>query len=1009
MTQQNRLPNGGRLSRSRPVTFKHNGTSYSGFEGDTLASALLANGVDVIGRSFKYSRPRGIVAAGADEPNAVLQLGATEATQVPNVRATQQELFDGLVSASTNGWPNVDNDMMSYLGKFGGRMMPVGFYYKTFMYPASLWKTCEKFIRKAAGLGRSPNENDPDAYDQFNQHADVMIVGAGSAGLSAALAAGRAGADVILADEQAEFGGMLLHSSELIDGKPAADWVAEAVKELQAMDNVMLLPRSTVNGYHDHNFLTIHERRTDHISDQAPNGVVRQRMHRVRAGWVVLATGAIERPLVYGNNDVPGCMIASAISTYIKRYAVVPGKELVLMTTNDAGYKAAFDWQDAGRKVVAIVDTRAEPAGAYTDEAKRRGLTVIKGSGVIEVAGSKRVSGVSIATLNAVGDEVTGDVRKLKCDTVASAGGWSPAIHLSCHTGCRPEWREDIQAFVPGKTVQKQLVAGAMNGSYALSACLEEGAQTGRLAAANAGYGDASAKLGTVPKVNEMAESKAMPLFHVPHTKPTSRAPKQFVDYQNDVTAAGIEVATREGFESIEHVKRYTAMGFGTDQGKLGNINGMAIVAKSVNKTIPETGTTIFRPNYTPITFGAIAGRNCSALFDPKRYSAMHRWHLEQGAEFEDVGQWKRAWYYPKAGESMQDSLNRECKAVRASAGILDASTLGKIDIQGKDAREFLGRIYTNAWAKLAVGKCRYGLMCGEDGMVFDDGVTACLAEHHFVMTTTTGGAARVLEWLELYHQTEWPELEVYFNTVTDQWSTMTIAGPNSRKLVAELTDDIDLSGDNFKFMDWKAGTVAGVPARVFRISFTGELSFEINVQANYGMHVWEKVFEVGAKYNLTPYGTESMHVLRAEKGFIISGQDTDGSMTPYDLGMDWCVANGKPFPYVGKRGMVREDCVKENRKQLVGLKTKDPQVVIPEGSQAVADPNQPIPMKMVGHITSSYYSACLGHSIAMGVIRGGLTRMGETVYYPQSDGSVIEAEICSSVFLDPKGERQNV
>jgi sarcosine oxidase subunit alpha len=481
------------------------------------------------------------------------------------------------------------------------------------------------------------------------------------------------------------------------------------------------------------------------------------------------------------------------------------------------------------------------------------------------------------------------------------------------------------------------------------------------------------------------------------------------VDFQNDVTAAAIELATREGFESIEHVKRYTALGFGTDQGKLGNINGMAIAAKSMNKTVPETGTTIFRPNYTPVSFGAIAGRHCGDLFDPERYSAMHEWHVSHGAKFEDVGLWKRPWYFPKAGETMQQALDRECRATRESVGVLDASTLGKIDIQGKDAREFIGRIYTNAWAKLPVGKCRYGLMCKEDGMVFDDGVTSCMGENHFVMTTTTGGAAGVLEWLELYHQTEWPELEVYMNTVTDHWATMTIAGPNARKLLAELTDDIDLDKDSFKFMDWRQGTVAGVPARVFRISFTGELSYEINVQANYGLLVWEALFEHGAKYDLTPYGTETMHILRAEKGFIIAGQDTDGSVHPYDLGLSWAVKEDKPFSFIGKRGMKREDCVRDNRKQLVGLKTKDPAIVLPEGAQAVDDPDHPIPMPMLGHITSSYHSANLGRSIAMGMIKNGLNRMGETVYYPLSDGQVVEAEICSTVFLDPKGERQNV
>lgn len=1007
MTQQNRLQSGGRIERNKPLTFSYNGKSYKGFEGDTLASAMLANGIDVVGRSFKYSRPRGIVAAGPEEPNAVLQLGATEATQVPNVRATQQELFDGLVSNATNGWPNADMDLMGYVGKVGGRMMPPGFYYKTFMYPQSMWESYEKFIRKAAGLGRSPLENDPDTYDHLNQHADVMIVGAGPAGLSAALQAARSGARVLIADEQSEFGGSLLHSNELIDDKPATQWVAETVAELSSFDNVLMLPRSTVNGYHDHNFLTIHERRTDHIADKAPMGQVRQRMHRVRAKWVVLATGAHERPLVFGHNDVPGVMVASAVSVYINRYAVAPGKELVLMTTNDGAYQTALDWAAAGRKVTAIVDTRANPQGDLIDAARAKGLNIITGSAVIDVQGSKRVTGVSVASIAEDGSRVTGSIQRLSCDTVASSGGWSPVIHLSCHTGSRPKWSDDVIGFLPGDTVQRQLTAGSINGEFGLKGCLAEGTRAGAQAAINAGF---EADADAVPaNAAEIAEGPAMALFHIPHSQPTSRAPKQFVDFQNDVTAAGIELATREGFESIEHVKRYTAMGFGTDQGKLGNINGMAIAAKSLNQSIPDTGTTIFRPNYTPITFGAIAGRHCGELFDPKRYSPMQKWHLENGAKFEDVGQWKRPWYFPKAGESMQDALNRECQATRESVGILDASTLGKIDIQGKDAREFLGRVYTNAWAKLAVGKCRYGLMCGEDGMVFDDGVTSCLGDNHFLMTTTTGGAARVLEWLELYHQTEWPELEVYFNTVTDQWATLTVSGPNSRKLISELTDGIDMDRDSFKFMDWREGTVAGVPARVFRISFTGELSYEINVQANYGLHVWEKLFEAGEKYNLTPYGTETMHILRAEKGFIIAGQDTDGSVHPFDLGMGWCVAQKKPFSYIGKRGMAREDCVRPNRKQLVGLKTKDPQVVIPEGAQAVNDPDQPIPMTMLGHVTSSYYSACLGHSIAMGFVRDGLNRMGDTVYYPLADGTVIEAEICSPIFLDPKGERQNV
>ncbi|MCG4455276.1 sarcosine oxidase subunit alpha [Pseudomonas sp. MMS21-TM103] len=1005
MSQINRLSKGGRINRNQPLTFTFNGESYQGFHGDTLAAALLANGVDIVGRSFKYSRPRGIVAAGAEEPNAVLQIGASEATQIPNVRATQQALYSGLVANSVNGWPSVNTDLMGILGKVGGGMMPPGFYYKTFMYPQNLWLTYEKYIRKAAGLGRSPKENDPDSYDYLNQHCDVLVVGGGAAGLAAALAAGRSGARVILADEQEEFGGHLLDSRESLDGKPAADWVAKAIAELQKMPEVTLLPRSTVHGYHDHNFLTIHERRTDHLGDAAPMGEVRQRLHRVRAKRVVLAAGAHERPLVYGNNDVPGNMLAGAVSTYVRRYGVAPGKQLVLSTTNDYAYRVALDCLEAGIKVVAIADARANPKGAWVEEARAKGLRVLTSSAVIEVRGSKRVSAARVARIAPQAHKVISSGDWFECDLVASSGGYSPVVHLASHLGGKPTWREDILGFVPGEGFQARVCAGAMNGVFALGDVLADGFEAGAKAATEAGFKPVA---GELPKVFGRHEEPGIALFQVPHEKPTARAPKQFVDQQNDVTAAGIELATREGFESVEHVKRYTALGFGTDQGKLGNINGLAIAARSLGISIPQMGTTMFRPNYTPVTFGAVAGRNCGALFDPVRYTALHSWHLKNGAEFEDVGQWKRPWYFPKAGEDMHAAVGRECKAVRDSVGLLDASTLGKIDIQGPDAREFLNRVYTNAWTKLDVGKARYGLMCKEDGMVFDDGVTACMADNHFIMTTTTGGAARVMQWLEIYHQTEWPDLKVYFTSVTDHWATMTLSGPNSRKLLAEVTD-IDLDKDAFPFMTWKEGEVGGVPARVFRISFTGELSYEVNVQADYAMGVLEKIVEAGKKYNLTPYGTETMHVLRAEKGFIIVGQETDGSVTPDDLNMGWCVGRTKPFSWIGWRGMNREDCVKENRKQLVGLKPVKTSAVLPEGAQLVFDAKQAIPMSMVGHVTSSYYSTSMGYSFALALVKGGLKRMGEKVFAPLADGTMIEAEIVSSVFFDPKGEQQNV
>ncbi|MBS9404765.1 sarcosine oxidase subunit alpha family protein [Halomonas sp. TRM85114] len=1016
--QSNRLTQGGRIDRSRPLSFTFNGQTYQGHAGDTLASALLANGVDVVNRSFKYSLPRGIVAAGAEEPNAVVQLGASEASQVPNVRATQQALYEGLVARSTNGWPSVQRDLMGVVGKLGGKLMPPGFYYKTFMAPASLWMTYEKYIRKSAGLGRSSTESDPDIYDHQHRHCDVLVIGAGPAGLVAALAASRSGARVILCDEQEEPGGSLLASRELVDDEPAEKWLSAVMAELSELANVTVLPRTTANGYHDHNFVTLHERRTDHLGGTAPrvDGLrqSRGRMHHVRAGRVILATGAHERPLVYAANDVPGNLLAGAVSTYIRRYGVMPGQKLVLSTSNDHAYRAALDWAEqgkgAGREVVAIVDARANPQGDLVAQVRRLGIRVITGSAVIEAKGTNRVTAARVAKIDLEGFRVTGPVEELSCDTIASSGGYSPVIHLASHTGARPNWNDRILGFVPS-LVKGVSAAGGASGTYPLPEVLAEGREAGLQAASSCGFEAANIEL---PQVDALSEGEACALYQVPHEKTALRAPKQFVDLQNDVTAAGIEIATREGFESIEHVKRYTAMGFGTDQGKLGNINGMAIAARCLKRTIPEVGTTVFRPNYTPVTFGAIAGRHCKALFDPERYTALHHWHVERGAEFEVVGQWMRPWYYPlqRSGggerESMSEAVARECRAVREKVGILDATTLGKIDIQGADAREFLARIYTNKWEKLAVGKCRYGLMCKDDGMVTDDGVTACLAENHFVMTTTTGGAAAILEWLELWHQTEWPELDVSFTSVTDHWATMTITGPESRRLLAEICD-IDLDRDSFKFMDWREGRVADVPARVFRISFTGELTYEINVQAHFAMHVWKTLFSHGEKYGLTPYGTETMHVLRAEKGFIIVGQDTDGSVTPEDLGMQWCVGYDKPFPWIGKRALTRSDTRRENRKQLVGLKPKDPAVVLQEGAQIVFDPKAPIPMPMVGHVTSSYYSPILEAGFALAVVKGGQKRMGETVYLPMADGTTHEAEIVGPIFVDPKGERQNV
>ncbi|MEM7219707.1 MAG: sarcosine oxidase subunit alpha family protein [Pseudomonadota bacterium] len=979
MTQTYRIGGGRLIDRTRPITFSFNGKPYTGYAGDTLASALLANGVRIVGRSFKYARPRGVMTAGVDEPNAILQLGSTPGATTPNVRATEQPLYDGLVARTTNGWPSVNFDLMEWFGRAFGRFMPPGFYYKTFMWPGPLWPLYEKIVRKGAGIGEAPTAPDADAYDRLHQFCDLLVIGGGPAGILAARTAADAGARVLLVDDRAELGGNLLLQPAEINETTAALWLQTQVSELTQRDNVEILSDTTATGWHDHNFVVAYERR-------------RRRLHHNRARVVLLAAGAQERPLVYANNDLPGCMTASAVSTYLRDFGVRPGHKLIVATCNDSAYQAAIDWRESGGEAV-VVDARAESPRAT--ELAERGIELHRNAIVIEAAGRQRVRG---ATLRAQDDERT---LKLSCDVLASSGGWTPTVHLSAHCGRKPLWHAPSGAFVPGAAPANAAWAGSINGHADLDSVLRDALANTTELIESLGFEATTAAINV-----SCAKQGGDALYRVPH--PSNHPPPQFVDYQLDVTATGIELANREGFESVEHIKRYTALGFGTDQGKLSNVNGIAIAAEARGITMAEVGTTMFRPNYAPVPFGAVAGREVGRLFDPVRYTAMQPWHESNGALFEDVGQWKRPWYYPRQGETMQETLNRECLAVRNGVGILDASTLGKIDIQGPDAREFLNRVYTNAWKKLPRGQCRYGLMCSEDGMVMDDGVTACLADEHFVMTTTTGGAARVLEWLELWHQTEWPELQVYLNSVTDHWATATLSGPHSRRLLAKLTD-MDLDSDAFPFMSWRQGDVAGIPARVFRISFTGELSFEVNVNANYGLKLWEALIEAGTEFDITPYGTETMHILRAEKGFIIVGQDTDGSITPEDLGMGWALARKKPFSFLGKRGMQREDCQRADRKQLVGLFTDDPTTVLPEGSQIVFERSGETPESMVGHVTSSYHSAALGRSIALALIQGGLQRRGVKVWVSVGPEQWQRAEITDTVFYDPQGERQHV
>lgn len=992
-----RLPSGGRVDRTRPIRFRFNGRAYQGFAGDTLASALLANGVSVVARSWKYHRPRGILAAGVEEPNALVQL-FDGARTVPNARMTEVSLVEGLDARSVHASPSVDFDLRAATGWFA-RLLPAGFYYKTFMASPSAWHFFEKHIRAASGLGESPREADPDRYEKRFAHCDVLVVGAGVAGLSAALAAGRAGARVLLCDEQAEPGGWLLSGDEPVEGQDGGVWLAAALAELAAMPELRVLPRTTAYGYLDHDYLTLLERRADHLPE-AEQPAFRERLWRVRARQVVLATGAHERPLVFAHNDLPGVMLAGAVSTYVRRYAVAPGRRAVLFTNNDAGYDAALALHGAGVPV-QIVDARAAPTGVLGDRARQLGLSVLAGHVVTEAQGGKRVSAVTVQAIDAQ-DRLVGAPRSLNCDLLAVSGGFSPVIHLHSQAGSKAVWDEARAAFLPGPPAQSERSAGACRGLEGPDVCARDGQAAGAAAVALAQ--DPKAVVPAAPPAG--APGDVRPLWLVPHPRGASRAPKQFVDLQNDVAASDILLAIREGFESIEHIKRYTATGFGTDQGKTGNINAMGIAAQALDRPVPQVGTTTFRPNYTPVSFGALAGLELGDAFDPVRTTAMHDWHVRQGARFEDVGQWKRPWYYPKHGEDLHAAVRREVLAVRQGVGVLDASTLGKIDIQGPDAATLLNWVYCNAWSKLEVGKCRYGLMLDENGMVFDDGVTVRLGEQHFLMHTTTGGAARVLAWLERWLQTEWPHLKVYLSSVTDHWATAAVAGPKSREVLRKLCSDVDFDDAAFPFMSYREGTVVGVRARIMRISFSGERSYEINVPAAEGMKLWEAIQAAGAEWGITPYGTETMHVLRAEKGYIIVGQDTDGSVTPVDLGMGGMVAKTKDF--LGKRSLVRSDTVRSDRKQFVGLLPDDPALVLPEGAHILAQPPGAIPAPMAGHVTSSYLSPTLDRSIALALLRGGAARTGERVHVAMRDGRHATATIANPVFFDPKAERQN-
>jgi sarcosine oxidase subunit alpha len=988
-----RIPVGGRINRKELLPFTFDGRSYQGYRGDTLASALLANGVHFVGRSFKYHRPRGIFSAGAEEPNALVSVARDTARITPNMRATQVELYRGLNARSQNRWPSLEFDV-GRINDVLSRFFPVGFYYKTFMWPRGAWKSVyEPMIRRAAGLGRAPTLPDPDRYAQRYAHCDVLVVGAGPAGLAAALTAANAGARVILCDEQAELGGSLLSDPAVrIDGKNSPEWLESVLARLKENARVLLLPRTTAFGYFPHNLIGLNERLTDHL-DSPPDHLPRERLWQVRARQVLLATGALERPLIFPGNDKPGVMLAGAAHTYLHRYGVRVGSKAVIVTCDDDAYRTALDLKAAGIEIAAIADVRSSIEGPLAAAARAAGISVSAQSTVLETRGDSRISGV---TLGVMRNGSAAERRHIDCDALLMSGGYTPSVHLFSQSRGKLEWSDALKAFVPGRSAEAERSAGACRGIYELDRALADGAH----AAAQA--------LGLDVPLNKF-EVDALERRHDSYLGALpgdASRQKSFVDWQHDVTTRDLALATREGFHSIEHVKRYTTTGMATDQGKTSNLNAMAIVAEKLSRPIPQVGLTTFRMPYTPVSFGSFAGVSRKELFDPIRTTPTHTWAQAQGALFENVGLWKRAHYFPRAGENLHAAVVRECRAVRDSVGMFDASTLGKIEVVGPDAAEFMNRLYINNWTNLGVGRTRYGILLREDGFVYDDGVVARLEADRFHVTTTTGGAPRVLALMEDYRQTEWPQLKVWLTSTTEQWAVIAVQGPNARKVIEPLIEGIDITAKAFPHMSVARGKILGLPMLLFRVSFTGELGFEINVPSDHGLQVWEAVYAAGAAFGITPYGTEAMHVLRAEKGYIIVGQETDGTATPDDAGLSWAIGKNKT-DFVGLRSLQRPAMKRADRKQLVGLKPKDGRTVLDEGAQVCERPAQRPPMQLIGHVTSCYAASTVGFPIALAMIAGGRARMGATLYVSLPAGDV-EVEVSSPVFYDPEGVRVN-
>jgi heterotetrameric sarcosine oxidase alpha subunit len=982
-SQPHRL-DGGLINRSQPLCGQFDGKVIEGFAGDTLASALLANGVRLVGRSFKYHRPRGILTAGAEEPNALVEL-RSGARREPNTRATTTEMFDGLEAQSQNRWPSLQFDLLS-LNSLLAPFLPAGFYYKTFMWPASFWeRVYEPFIRRAAGLGRASAEPDPDHYEQAFAFCDVLIIGAGAAGLAAAQATARSGARVIVCEQDFLLGGRLLADDREIGGTPGSIWSDAVVAELNERPHVRMMPRTCVFGVYDGGVYGALERVSDHLP-QPPAHQPRQRLWRIMAKRAILASGAIERPLAFPDNDRPGIIMASAVRSYLNRFAVRPGGRVTLFTNNDDGWRTAKALRTRGVEIAAIIDSR--PSVSELLRAQWSDVRIIEDARVSGTSGGASLRAIAVTTRN--------ERQRIEADTLAISGGWNPDLGLTCHHGGRPVWRDDLAAFVPGQGPPGLTAVGAANGKMLLRDCLAEGSEAGRKAAEDAGF-EASSE--ATPRVDD--ETFAVTAFwHV-------GGHKAFVDFQNDVTVDDIALAEREGFRSVEHLKRYTTLGMATDQGKLSNVNGLAIMAALTGQAIPAVGTTSYRPPSMPVAIGALAGHHRGKQFRPFRLTPSHQWAQRQGAVFVESGAWLRAQYFPRPGEKdWLETVTREVRTVRSAVGFCDVSTLGKIEVHGADAGTFLDRLYINTFSNLAAGRARYGLMLREDGIAFDDGTTSRLADDRYFMTTTTANAVRVFQHMHFCHQVLWPELDVQFASATDEWAQFSVAGPRARDVLARLVDPpFSIANADFPYMGVAELTVCeGTPARLYRLSFSGELAYEIGVPARYGDALARALMRAGEPFGIIPYGTEALGVMRIEKGHV-AGNELDGRTTADDLGLGRMMSSKKDF--IGRVMATRPGLTDPKRPKLVGLRPRNAGERLYAGSHLLPKGAAHVVENDHGVVTSVAFSPSLDHWIGLGFIVGGTARIGETVTMVDfMRNSFIEVELCAPVFVDPKGER---